>query len=430
MFPLVMALYCIDRLNDNKSAIFTEWWKQFVANVFTNSIHAMVYGVIFSVIINGDKYSNTVQLIALFFLMPATNMARQIFGVAKGGMADLVGAGAVMGAASIMGKMKLGGSSSGSKAKSGGDAGGSPGDSAGAGGGSNGVSSNRIFSKANAMNATSKTAKFLAGAAGAATAAVGVAATGGGIGDSVGAGIVGKGVSQLPFTAGKKVVGAGKRSSEAFKDWEARRKLKNKEVEAKTYANRMEFKTKDRKTGKEETFSRYGDYSDQVNSLTNPLLHKFTTDQDGEIDGNKLNVSGKSIDDLVQSDLSFENEAIESRNNLLNTQFAADLGVDFSQYNLNSKTDSTALERAIESAYGSTGTLADPDKKKQAMDAVDGLRSLHRQRQTSETKLRAQYGDRSKNISGLIKQNFAPRDSRSKFDRKRSPNPITSISDI
>ncbi|MGE5473271.1 MAG: hypothetical protein ACM3UU_03505 [Ignavibacteriales bacterium] len=88
VFPAVMAVYSIDKLNDNKSTIFTRWNKEFISNVFTNSMHALSYGIMFTVIlgdnagVNGETMHPIVKVIALWFIIPSGQVLRSIFDIA------------------------------------------------------------------------------------------------------------------------------------------------------------------------------------------------------------------------------------------------------------------------------------------------------------------------------------------------------------
>lgn len=88
VFPAVMAIYSIDKLNDNKSTIFTRWNKEFISNVFTNSMHALSYGIMFSVILGqptgleGEAMHPIVKVIALWFIIPSGQVLRSIFDIA------------------------------------------------------------------------------------------------------------------------------------------------------------------------------------------------------------------------------------------------------------------------------------------------------------------------------------------------------------
>ncbi len=128
IFPLVMAIYCLDKINDNKSSHFAEWFKEFVSNVFTNSVHALSFALIFTVILydgggsaagvsmllatpagavegSGHYYPTWLRVFALFMIIPSGQVLRAIFKLeGKGAASSLAGVGAMIGGLMLAGK--------------------------------------------------------------------------------------------------------------------------------------------------------------------------------------------------------------------------------------------------------------------------------------------------------------------------------------
>ena len=318
IFPVVMAVYCLDRLDDNKSVVFGEWWKHFTANVFTNSIHALTYGIIFSVILNEKAtYGSVVKVIALFFLMPANRLARQIFGVSQGAGADLAGVGAVMGGASLLKNIASSsgkGKASGSKGKSTSEDSGING--SGSKGGSNIDFPNSMGKKLGGVagGATKKLAKLSAGAA----AATFVAATGGGMRDIGGMATAGFNAMGTTLDRTKNVaVGAyniGKTGKEKLGNRKMAQAIKNSGDSQK---KRMRY-TADKRvaqqynasTGNWDTLQEQkGDYS-HINSSDKELDFGFET-QNGHIKDNTMKLSEASVDNLAKEHMEDDQRVLD-----------------------------------------------------------------------------------------------------------------------
>jgi hypothetical protein len=82
IFPLVMGMYCLDRIKDGKSQHFSTWLNYYVSEVFVNSIHAMVFCFVFAVVSNPDPSKPTpgiIKLIAMYLIIPTGDFVRQFF---------------------------------------------------------------------------------------------------------------------------------------------------------------------------------------------------------------------------------------------------------------------------------------------------------------------------------------------------------------
>ena len=85
LFPIVMALYVIDKLGDGHAQSFENWFKEFFVNCFIQFLHAVVYVLVVNLgieICNLDPQRNWFFLIiAVTSLFPIERMFRQIVGL-------------------------------------------------------------------------------------------------------------------------------------------------------------------------------------------------------------------------------------------------------------------------------------------------------------------------------------------------------------
>ncbi|MBR6252423.1 MAG: hypothetical protein IKR04_01045 [Clostridia bacterium] len=85
LFPVVMALYVIDKLGDGKAQSLSNWFKEFFVNCFIQFLHALVYILVVNLgidICNIDPTRNWLFLIiAVTSLFPIERMIRQIVGL-------------------------------------------------------------------------------------------------------------------------------------------------------------------------------------------------------------------------------------------------------------------------------------------------------------------------------------------------------------
>ena len=380
LFPIVMAVYCIDRLDDNKSKVFHEWWNHFLSHVFTNSIHALTLGIIYKAILyGGPSIPPLVKLITLFAFFPANKLAREIFGLGRGGSADMGGM-AAMGAGMMM-LNKGGGSGGGGKApkaggggdSSGGDSGG--GDSSGDGGGStysrlsnkwSGYKENVTNAKSNAKGKGFKGALGVAGAAakpfgklagraalsagkkglratGVAVGATAMLATGQGLNSAIGAGymmsrMTGSGVDKL--IEGGQGVGnfasdamAHKRISDAtkaedgdtngrdidklaFGDGFAYYGNDSSSPDGKKY---LHFEKNDNSSLTSTEFDRNKSFDDQMKSAAYGLSYK--TDGQGRIKDGSVSIHNDSIDKKATAMFQPRRAACDKARTALNNNF-------------------------------------------------------------------------------------------------------------
>lgn len=94
IFPIVIAYYIIELVQGKKSTVFSKWSTEFFINVFTQTIHAITYGIIAGVavekianeIAGGHSMGNWVlMLVAITFLFRGEDIVRKIFGADKAG---------------------------------------------------------------------------------------------------------------------------------------------------------------------------------------------------------------------------------------------------------------------------------------------------------------------------------------------------------
>lgn len=81
IFPLVMAINCLDKINDNKSGAFGEWRKEFISQVFINSIHSLSYGIMMAVVLGNADISVVIKVIVLWFVIPSGDLLKGIFNI-------------------------------------------------------------------------------------------------------------------------------------------------------------------------------------------------------------------------------------------------------------------------------------------------------------------------------------------------------------
>ena len=235
IFPVVMAIYCLDKINDNKSGVFTKWLKEFISNVFTNSMHALSYGIMFSVILMAPSDPTSpqslhpiVKVIALWFIIPSGKILRSVFDIQSEGSkhSDHAGLAALGGVAALS---KAGGgkfestankwktnaqnaNNGGGGSGSGGGAGGGGGSGGSGGGGAGGKSWGRRALSGALRGGASIVGTGATVAGGLLGASIGVArnaAAGEDLGQIVTGGVAGAGVGAGLTRAGGNLVHAG-----------------------------------------------------------------------------------------------------------------------------------------------------------------------------------------------------------------------------
>lgn len=434
IFPAVMAIYCIDRLDDNKSAVFGEWWKQFTANVFTNSIHALTYAMICSVVLSRD-YSNFVQFLALCFLFPANNLARQVFGISRGGMADLAGIGALAGMVMIGQQMAgaMGRKSSGAPSGGGGSFGGS-------GGGQEdkltippakrltvaGIGTKALTAGKKVLGAGLRTGVKMSGAVAGGTI---VAATGGGIRDAAGAGFVGWKIAGGMLDYGEDgVVGVyktGKYVHESIKNRKTGKRLsqwKNHKVEANMTANGISFRVKNANDQVVDEFDHKGNYFGINPYSDKPMKFSFEIGASGEIKDNEVVADRKSIDELIKSDLRNEDNTIFS----LQKEIFNSYGIDLTGRDLTLDSDYKYVVNQIRSRHANNSSI----DINEAISKLNILRARQEDRQAKFINLQEKYVKASKVGAAVLKQDLIPRDIRPRIDRTRNWLPNIRVDDV
>ncbi|MGE5329486.1 MAG: hypothetical protein ACM3KR_08260 [Deltaproteobacteria bacterium] len=355
IFPVVMAVYAIDRLDDDSSKVFSEWWNHFIGYVFTNSIHALVLGLII-IILQDNNTPAFVQLIALCFIIPANKITRHIFGLNKGGGLDTGGIEAVAGmfAATKMltgkfgGGAKSGGGSGGSSGggSSDGDGGGSGGGSSGGGGGtlaSNwhnkyinakdsldrfNASSNKAKAKTLGKAAFSASGSMLkAGGkmAGGLMGATGMAVTGQDPGKIMAAGFLGSEIGGGLAKTGTSL-GAGIAAG-AYYGAVSKAKFSNKkEMKADVYSDRTVFKDNNGKVLYEEErdnskYTSTSAYKDDGTLNDADYSYTFSTDQYGNIMNNQMEMSAGNIKARVDAQYNDQSTLLEEQTKQLSYDY-------------------------------------------------------------------------------------------------------------
>ena len=110
IFPLIMLFYCIDKMADNTAQTLSLWFKEFLANVFIQSIHAVIYVVLVQMgleIYQKDNGNWLLLVMSMMLILPAESIMKTIFNLNGstlgqiGGMLEraTVGIGAIKGLA-------------------------------------------------------------------------------------------------------------------------------------------------------------------------------------------------------------------------------------------------------------------------------------------------------------------------------------------
>lgn len=93
IFPLVMAMYAIDKLGDGKAQSLQNWFKEFIANIIVQFLHASIYISLINLgidICRQDPARNWFFLImCVLFLFPAEKMIRGFAGLQSSTIGDL-----------------------------------------------------------------------------------------------------------------------------------------------------------------------------------------------------------------------------------------------------------------------------------------------------------------------------------------------------
>lgn len=84
IFPLIMMSYALDKMSDGKSQTFSLWLKELLANVFLQSVHAIIYVTLIDVgleIYKQDSENWIFLLASILMLLPAEALLKEIFGL-------------------------------------------------------------------------------------------------------------------------------------------------------------------------------------------------------------------------------------------------------------------------------------------------------------------------------------------------------------
>lgn len=84
IFPLIMMSYALDKMSDGKSQTFSLWFKELLANVFLQSVHAIIYVTLIDVgleIYKNDNGNWIFLLASILMLLPAEALLKEVFGL-------------------------------------------------------------------------------------------------------------------------------------------------------------------------------------------------------------------------------------------------------------------------------------------------------------------------------------------------------------
>lgn len=82
IFPLIMLFYCIDKMADNTAQTLSLWFKEFLSNIFIQSIHAVIYIVLVEMGLEVFKRDNgnwILLVCAMMLIIPAESIMKSLF---------------------------------------------------------------------------------------------------------------------------------------------------------------------------------------------------------------------------------------------------------------------------------------------------------------------------------------------------------------
>lgn len=82
IFPIVMLFYCIDKMVDGSAQTLSLWFKEFLTNIFIQSIHAVIYVVLVEMglsVYEGGTTNWIYLAMAMFAILPAETIMKEIF---------------------------------------------------------------------------------------------------------------------------------------------------------------------------------------------------------------------------------------------------------------------------------------------------------------------------------------------------------------
>lgn len=117
MAPLVSLTYPIDKISDGKAQAFDMWLKEYIFNALLQPFHLLLYTILVTSAIDLVAENAIYAIAAIFFLIPAEQLLRKMFGFEKAGTASGL-AGFAGGALASQLINKLGSKGSGKSTKS------------------------------------------------------------------------------------------------------------------------------------------------------------------------------------------------------------------------------------------------------------------------------------------------------------------------
>ena len=94
IFPIVLTYYVIEVCNGKNPAVFSNWCKEFVSNIFIQSIHAIMYSLILGVILSqslgveSQRWNWLIMIVATLFIFKGESILKKILGAAGSTLAD------------------------------------------------------------------------------------------------------------------------------------------------------------------------------------------------------------------------------------------------------------------------------------------------------------------------------------------------------
>lgn len=82
VFPIIMLFYCIDKMSDGSAQTLSLWFKELLANIFIQSVHAVIYIVLVEMgltIYKNDPGNWMFLVAAMLMILPAESIMKEIF---------------------------------------------------------------------------------------------------------------------------------------------------------------------------------------------------------------------------------------------------------------------------------------------------------------------------------------------------------------
>ena len=106
VFPVVMILYPIDKVNDGRSQSFSVWLKEMMSNVFMQTFHALIFVFVIGVASNA-KHNWILAFVAVTFLFKGEEILKQILGMGGSATAKNPGENAIKAMATVRAAQKI-----------------------------------------------------------------------------------------------------------------------------------------------------------------------------------------------------------------------------------------------------------------------------------------------------------------------------------